>query len=258
MLFNTEKNKIYKICTESQVQKIIDSSGDENICEDYYGSVDRYAEIISRFKGRKKILDVGSGTGVLPFLLNRLGHEVYGVDIKFNNNFLYRFYNINHFECNIELEDLPFQAEYFDGIVCSQVFEHLTFSHLDTMSRILKVLCKNGLLSIDVPNIHSFRNRSRMLRGKQILWDYNKHYLKPVLLLYKGAKLPPDRHNHEFTKDELQTLMDSFGLKNVETYYLRDERFRIGFNKIISIGSFFRNSIFLNSRKSIISFGLKP
>ena len=126
------------------------------------------------------------------------------------------------------------------------------------MSRILKVLCKNGLLSVDVPNIHSFRNRSRMLRGKQILWDYNKHYLKPDLLLYKGANLPPNRHNHEFTLDELYMLMKESGLNKIDAYYLRDERLRSGLKRIISMGSYFRNTIFPHARKSIIAIGTKP
>jgi len=114
-------------------------------------------------------------------------------------------------------------------------------------------LAPNGLIEIDVPNAACLRNRSRILRGKHITWDYLEHYahLKPSL--YKGREYYPNRHNREFTKKELEQLLEAAGFTSIQVSFLRDERIRMGMERIKSVGSYLRNGI-PSLRKSLMGF----
>lgn len=92
-----------------------------------------------------KILDVGTGTGVMiPFLIDKIGEkgEVIAVDIaqkmlciakdKFKDNNRVSFLNLN-----IEIDDIE---EEFDLIVCYSVFPHF-----ENKTRTIKKLVNNNL-----------------------------------------------------------------------------------------------------------------
>ena len=88
-----------------------------------------------------------------------------------------------------------------------------------------RVLGAGGIVEIDVPNAASFRNRSRMLRGKHITYDYREHYL-PEPVLYNGHSFFPLRHNREFTRDELALLLEEAGFGEIEASFLKSRRHR--------------------------------
>uniref|UniRef100_A0A7J3TFU4 Methyltransferase domain-containing protein n=2 Tax=cellular organisms TaxID=131567 RepID=A0A7J3TFU4_9EURY len=71
---------------------------------------------------RKKILDVGTGTGFLAFLLARLGYEVTGVDIS-NGMLDIARKKAQKLGLNVQFvygdaENLPFDEQTFDGVIC--------------------------------------------------------------------------------------------------------------------------------------------
>ncbi len=76
---------------------------------------DLFAEI---FEGRKRILDVGTGTGFVAGVLAELGHEVVGLDISRG------MIEVAIEKCpDVEFvlgdaEDLPFEDDSFDAVVC--------------------------------------------------------------------------------------------------------------------------------------------
>jgi SAM-dependent methyltransferase len=121
------------------------------------------------------------------------------------------------------------------------------------MKRVLK---PGGLLEIDVPNAVGIRNRWRVIRGKHLTWDYEKHYLNPKPSIYRGREYYPDRHNREFTRDELSLLFHRAGFSNIEVKYLRDETVRLGPSKLKSIGSWIRNA-WPQGRKTLMGIGIK-
>jgi hypothetical protein len=118
-------------------------------------------------------------------------------------------------------------------------------------------LASGGMIEIDVPNAACLRNRSRLLRGKHITWDYLEHYVHVQPSVYKGREYYPNRHNREFTKSELELLLNAGEFSDIQVSFLRDERIRTGAGKLKSMGSYIRNSI-PSLRKSLIGFARKP
>ena len=228
--------------------------------EDYFrGSLDRFYDIAWEIRNAKRVLDVGYGNGILLMLLNELGHECYGVDIFKSSDSLYERFtqkNIKTQICNVEVDSLPYPEGFFDAALCCQVLEHFTHSHLWAIQELYRVLKKGGIIEIDVPNVVDFRNRSRMLRGKNITYDYEKHYLFEKPILYKGLSFYPNRHNREFTKNELKLLLEAGCFQNICVSYLKSRRYRMGFERIRSIGSATRDLI-PSFRKSLIALAVK-
>jgi SAM-dependent methyltransferase len=99
--------------------------------EDFCSSLDRFLDIAFAFRNSPRVLDVGSGGGILASLLSTLGHEVYAVDFfDRSGNATYQMHPIVFKVCNIEADPLPFEDGFFDAISCCQTFEHFTHSQL--------------------------------------------------------------------------------------------------------------------------------
>jgi len=225
----------------------------------YHGSIDRFCEIASRLSRAERVLDVGAGHGMLLSLLSELGHDCYAVDLfDCSSRYpeIYQRKSIPFRVCNLEVDPLPFDDECFDAVVCCQVLEHFTHSHLYLMKEIHRVLKSGGLVEVDVPNAVSFRNRSRILRGKNITFDYEEHYLYAQPVLYRGFTFYPARHNREFTLKELVILLKAAKFDRIDAYFLKSRRHREGWERIRSLGSALRDLV-PSLRKSIIAFAEK-
>ena len=85
---------------------------------------------------------------------------------------VYLRHNISFNICNVEADSHPFKNDFFDAVSCCQALEHFSHSHLGPVLEMRRVLKVGGVIELDVPNVVSFRNRSRMLRGKNITYDY--------------------------------------------------------------------------------------
>ncbi len=256
---DTSRKSLYKkILNMGTSGKLYDTSNKEYEGF-FYGSIDRYSIIVKKLAGKKRVLDIGSGNGLLVSILHELGHECCAVDwsdgYAKEESGVFQQKPIVFKTCFIEIDPLPFEDNYFDAVTCCQVFEHFTHSHLHAVSEIHRVLKPGGLVEIDVPNAVDLRNRLKVLKGTQITWDYEEHYLNKKPIFYKEHTFF-DRHNREFTKKELEILLKAGGFKNIETKHLKSSRHRQGLQKIRSLGSSFRD-IIPSFRKSIIGFGEK-
>ncbi len=224
----------------------------------FKGSIDRFCEIAARLSGAKRVLDVGSGQGLLLLFLAELGHECHGLDVKDQPSIYPDTYGkgITFQVCNVEADAIPYPDASFDAVVCCQVLEHFSHSHLPAVREMRRVLRPGGVLEVDVPNVASFRNRSRLLRGKHITYDYADHYLHATPILYKGMSYYPLRHNREFTRGELELLLDSAGFERYEVSFLKSRRYREGMERMKSVGTAMKDMI-PSLRKSLIAFAYK-
>jgi len=258
MTDNTKKAIFKKILDMGRSGKIYDIS-DRNHEASFYGSIDRFSIIAHALRDRIRILDIGPGNGMLLSILHEFGHDCYAVDwtdeCVNDNPKVYLEKKIKFNICNVEVDPLPFEDDFFDAVTCCQVLEHFTHSHLYAVREIHRVLKSGGLVEIDVPNAVDLRNRLRVIRGKHITWDYERDYLYKEPVLYKNRSFF-DRHNREFTKNELEILLKAGDFREIKVYFLKSRRYRPGIGKLKSIGSALRD-IVPSFRKSIIGFGIK-
>ncbi len=230
---------------------------DTELEDQFHGSVDRFSLIAAAMAGRARILDIGSGRGLLLALLALRGHECHAVDYcDRRDQFPAAARTVAFRQCNVEVEPLPYPDGYFDGITCCQVLEHFSHSHLPAVREMHRVLKPGGLLEIDVPNVACWRNRWRLLRGKNITWDYRTHYLHAEPVLAHGRSFYPVRHNREFTCDELRMLLSEAGFAAPRVDFLKSRRVRPGVARVLSLGSGLRDAL-PGLRKSLIAFAVK-
>ncbi|MFX1383452.1 MAG: class I SAM-dependent methyltransferase [Promethearchaeota archaeon] len=173
-----------------------------------------------------KILDIGCGDGVILFLLyhkfKSYNLEIHGIDSSNIALEVAKKRLSNGFFRNTDLYNLPYEDDYFDLILSSDVIEHV--SNPEKMLQEIKRVGKNA---------------SNVIIGTPI----------------RFSELPLDEnHYHEFYPNEFKDFLKNF-LKNVRllqshklTYYLLYEKVSLIFKKEIQIYRYLINllSIYLN------------
>ena len=252
------KKDILKLALKLRNENKIYDRNDPLAEDIFKGSIERFIVIAEKLQGHTKILDVGAGNGILLSLLSEMGHECYAVDYEdFSDMYPLQYSKIKEVKlCNVEVDDLPYEDEKFDAVTCCQALEHFVHSHLHPVKEMKRVLKPGGILELDVPNVACYRNRSRLLRGKNIGGDYVKSYLHAEPINYKGHTIFPLRHNREFTKKELDILFKEAGFTSFETSFLRSRRYREGTEKFKNILTSLKDAI-PSLRKSLIGFAIK-
>jgi SAM-dependent methyltransferase len=77
------------------------------------------SRVLSKFRG--EVLDIGCGQSPYRFLLNKNNTKYFGVDIVEAARFDYHNPDVTYFNG----EDIPFEDGRFDGIICTEVLEHV-------------------------------------------------------------------------------------------------------------------------------------
>ncbi len=114
----------------------------------------RLREFMRKSLGEKrcKVLDVGCGDGSLlaPFCKSQ---ECYGVDVSETPLKHAEMKGIRTHRTNLESEELPFDNESFDLIVCSETIEHLLDAD-NLLHEIHRTLRLGGTFILTFPNVN--------------------------------------------------------------------------------------------------------
>ena len=174
---------------------------------------DKYLKkFIKKLKG-KKILDVGCGNGRdLEFFIKKK-FDVIGIDCSYEliKKAKIRFKklksrNIKILKMNF-LQKLDFKNDEFDGIwACASLLHVPKKSITDVLLELKRILKKGGMLFISV----------KEGVGERFVKDDYGHQ---------------ERFFAFFKKNELIQLAQSVGFDIIESYYIPDEKLKIGFKK---------------------------
>jgi SAM-dependent methyltransferase len=99
--------------------------------------------VLSKFKG--EVIDVGCGQSPYQYLLDKEMTTYFGIDITEAERFNYHNNKITFFNG----EDIPFADEKFDGLICTEVLEHVEKYQrlIDEMHRVMKT-GSTGLITV--------------------------------------------------------------------------------------------------------------
>lgn len=124
----------------------------------------------------KRILDIGCGTGDFGVMFKSVipDLEVTGIDISEAAVSEAKSKGINAMRLDLSTEKLPFPDNYFDGIYCGEIIEHVfdTGHLMDEMRRVIKPSTSGRLCPIvlTTPNLGAWYNRILLLIGYQPLF----------------------------------------------------------------------------------------
>lgn len=170
----------------------------------------------------RKILDIGSGVGIMALALKNSGADVVGVDKFVFPDESENFYSISNFEklkriwdengikvikADINEEKLPFPDGYFDIVVCDATIEHLDWSPKDLFKDVRRVLKDGGLFLLTTPNQANLLRRLRFLLGLSPAWDIAEFFRSGRD--FRG-------HRREFTLSEVVKMLGWSSFEVVE------------------------------------------
>ncbi|MBL8113909.1 MAG: class I SAM-dependent methyltransferase [Acidobacteria bacterium] len=162
-----------------------------------------------------RLLDVGNAPGHCAIGLVRLGHSVKGLNLSASWLSTYpseawarAFDAVSH---DVEKSPLPFDEATFDGVVFTEVLEHIaTRDPVWILSELRRVLKPGGVVLFSTPNVCNLSNVIALLRGRNIFWKREQFY---------GSV---DRHNREFTVDEVEEVFAAAGFERRALWGMND------------------------------------
>lgn len=115
----------------------------------------RVIEAVKFFKqnGLERILDLGCGTGRHTVHLLKQGFQAYGCDSSESALKIARevLTDVEFEQC--DMTSLPYEDEFFDGILCNFVIQHGKIADVKrAISEMYRVLKKGGIIFLTVPS----------------------------------------------------------------------------------------------------------
>lgn len=107
--------------------------------------------------------------------------------------------------CNLDNGSIPFEDEYFDIVIFTEVLEHIFAPPTDILAEIKRIIRPSGKLILAVPNIACLSKRIKLLFGITPLPNAD-HQMNKEWVHGHG-------HLHEYTKKEILSLCKSINFK---------------------------------------------
>lgn len=114
-------------------------------------------------------LDIGCGTGGYLNLLKEIGWTTYGVEI--NKEIADALQKKHNMFCG-PFEETNYKTNFFDSIRISHTLEHV-YDPYKTLTEIHKIIKKDGILLIEVPNTDSIN--AEIFNKYWTMWDAPRH-----------------------------------------------------------------------------------
>lgn len=177
--------------------------------------------------GDKKVLDIGTGIGIMPAALQKLGIRVIGIDRYIFPDAKNEMFGLPHIGelqkiweaegvkvLNADIYDvtLPQQVSGIDVILSEATIEHLKDPRR-FLERCHKLLPKDGYLLVTTPNATTLIKRLRFLFGLSPYW--------PIEGFYKDGE-GFTGHWREYTLPELRYMFEQAGFSVVKAFSRND------------------------------------
>jgi len=158
-----------------------------------------------------KVLDLGCAPGYTSIILHNLGFEIHGIDL---NQLWEETYpdpkwvrELKVQAVNVEQQPLPFGDSSFDGVVFTEVLEHIAISSpAGILKELARVMKPGAMLLLTTPNVCNLANILALAQGKNIFWAPEIFY---------GSS---DRHNREYTPAEVVATVRDAGLEIADQF----------------------------------------
>ncbi|MBW1782804.1 MAG: class I SAM-dependent methyltransferase [Deltaproteobacteria bacterium] len=191
----------------------------------YQQNRNRYVKMIEAVLPLSKsvnILDIGVGFCYLAKFLKLQGFQVFAIDFFYGDLPKYRCEQ-NHIPfcfLNIEVDDMPFEKEFFDVIILGEVIEHFTYSPLIPLKKIRDALEKDGLFILTTPNVFRIFELLRILRGRSLFKPLrSSHQKRPII--YKGKRFYY-RHNKLYSMESLKQIVRRSGFRIIASGFVNE------------------------------------
>lgn len=183
----------------------------------------------------KKVLDLGSGIGIILKTLEFCGCDASGVDKFIFASERANIYSVKDFDklqkiweaeqirvfkSDITLEALPFQDKSFDIVISDATIEHLVQSPRHLFAEAKRVLKPGGYFLVTTPNLAALWKRARFFfLGRSPNWDLSDYFKNSSN--FRG-------HRREFTSPELKKMLEWSGfdvcLIETKNVFLNEKR----------------------------------
>ncbi len=180
-------------------------------------------DVVPILKKKCQVLEIGSLFGVVSRVLKQADFEVTATDIpEFHQSEklreLYRRNNIPFDSLDLRDGNLSYPSESFDAVIICEVIEHLNFNPLPVLQEINRVLKKNGVLYLAIPNQGWIMNRVKLLFGKSIHPPVQQFFDQ----LDKSKNHIVSLHWREYTMHETVELLQRTNFTIAKNYFFRE------------------------------------
>lgn len=169
--------------------------------------------------GKTKVLDLGCGAGRHVFFMGKEGIIPYGIDyskegITYTREVLSE-YGMDRYAKNMQvgsLTKLPYEDEFFDGIVCYGVLYYLDIAGIHmAVNEMYRVLKPGGKIQLVVRSTEDYRfNNIKVVNGEE----------NTIIISEQDEKKCANSENgmlmHFFEEEELKILFSNFNKVTID------------------------------------------
>jgi len=169
------------------------------------------AKSIDCSQGAVRILDIGPTVFTLMIKETFPHYEVWTVDLTNDWESRCKAAGVNFIQGNVEKGRMPFEDNYFNIVIFTEVLEHLLAVPNTILEEVRRIMLPHGKLILSVPNIAALYQRIRLFWGISPI---------PYAAKQKVQDLHVE-HVHEYTMREIVRILEACNFAIVTKKYVR-------------------------------------